>query len=250
VVKNVQWAVSPTKKSTGPSTRLSRSKLDLFVRCPLCFWLDARHHVKRPEGYPYTLSIAVDHLLKDEFDSFRRKGEPHPLMKEAGIDALPWPDEKRLEVWRDPFRGLEFKHPIGITLFGAVDDIFQFPDGTLAIVDYKSTGAKVVSVYDDYRRQLNIYTYLLEKNGEQIAGKGYFVFYQVDKTRGFEGRLPFKGSIVEVPTDVDSVEPLIANAVRALRSEGAPRPAPDCDYCGWRVKAAAYGDPGQGELFQ
>jgi len=241
--------MSSTRKTSAPSGRLSRSKLDLFVRCPLCFWLDARHHVKRPPGYPYTLSIAVDQLLKAEFDVYRRKGEPHPLMKEFGVDAVPFPDEKRLEAWRDPFRGLEYKHPLGVTLFGAIDDIFQFPDGTLAIVDYKSTGAKVVSVYEDYLRQMNIYTYLLEKNGERVADKGYFVFYQVDKTRGFEGRLPFNGSVVEVPANVDEIEPLVANAVRALRSEGAPRPAGDCPYCEWRVKAAAYGDPGQGELF-
>ena len=239
----------PATKKTSGGIRLSRSKLDLFLECPLCFWLDVRHHVKRPQGYPYTLSIAVDQLLKAEFDSYRKEGAPHPLMKESGLDAVPFPDEKKLEAWRDPFRGLEFKHPAGVTIFGAVDDIFQFSDGKLAVCDYKSSGAKEVTVYDDYRRQMNVYTYLLEKNGHETTGKGYFVFYKVDKTRGFEGRLPFTGSIVEVPTDVDTVEPVIANAVRCLNSEGAPRPGPECDYCAFRQKSSAYGDPSQGDLF-
>lgn len=238
------------KAPKASEKRLSRSKLDLFVECPLCFWLDARHGLKRPAGYPYTLSIAVDQLLKAEFDACRRKGKPHPLMAEHGLDAVPFPDQRRLELWRNNFKGLEYRHPLGVTLFGAVDDIFQFPDGTLAVVDYKSTGAREVTVYEDYRRQMNIYTYLLEKNGEQSAGRGFFVFYQVDKTQGFAGRLPFRGSIVEVPTDPESVEPMVAQAVRALRSEGAPRPAPDCGYCAWRRRAAAIGpDPNQADLF-
>lgn len=239
----------PLARKARRAERLSRSKLDLFVECPLCFWLDARQGIKRPEGYPYTLSIAVDLLLKAEFDAYRRKGEPHPLMKESGIAAVPFPDEKRLEVWRDNFRGLEFRHESGVTLFGAVDDLFQFEDGSLAVVDYKSTGAKAVTVYDDYRRQMNIYTWLLDKNGGRTTGKGYFVFYQVDKSQGFAGRLPFKGSIVEVAADPASVEPLVAAAVRALRSEGPPRPSAGCAYCSWREKAGALADLNQGELF-
>lgn len=230
--------------------RLSRSKLDLFVECPLCFWLDARHGLKRPEGYPYTLSIAVNHLLKAEFDDYRKKRQPHPLMVSAGLGAIPFPDLARLEVWRNNFKGLEYRHPLGVTLFGAINDLFQFPDGCLAVVDYKTTGARAATVYDDYRRQMNIYTYLLEKNGERTKGKGYFVFYVVNKEQGFGGRLPFVGSIIEVNTDTSSVEPLIVEAVRALQSEGPPKPAPDCKYCEWRSKTFPFAaDSRQGELF-
>lgn len=236
--------------SKPKAERLSRSKLDLFVKCPLCFWLDARHGLKRPQPLPYTLSIAVDHLLKDEFDVYRRQGKPHPVMAAAGLNAVPFPDEKRLSVWRDNFTGLSYKHPAGVTIFGAVDDVFQFPDGTLAVADYKSSGAKEVKVYDDYLRQMNIYTWLLEKNGARVRGKGYFVFYKVEKDRGFEGRLPFTGSVVEVDTDLSGIESLVQQAVRALRSEGPPRPAPECAYCLWREKTQQYSpDKRQGELF-
>ncbi|MBU0767518.1 MAG: hypothetical protein KJ687_00280 [Proteobacteria bacterium] len=43
--------------------KLSRSKFDLFIQCPRCFYIDNRLGIKRPPGYP-----AVDTLLKEEFD--------------------------------------------------------------------------------------------------------------------------------------------------------------------------------------
>jgi len=59
--------------------RLSRSKVDLFIQCPLCFWLDQKSKVKRPSGPPFSLNIAVDHLLKNEFDESRGKDIPERL---------------------------------------------------------------------------------------------------------------------------------------------------------------------------
>jgi len=39
--------------------QLSRSKIDLFVECPRCFWLDVGQGVRRPSGPPFTLNNAV-----------------------------------------------------------------------------------------------------------------------------------------------------------------------------------------------
>ena len=66
---------------------LSRSKLDLYLNCPRYFYLDRRLGIGRPSGPPFTLNSAVDQLLKNEFDEYRAKGEPHPLLLEAGIAA-------------------------------------------------------------------------------------------------------------------------------------------------------------------
>lgn len=64
--------------------KLSRSKIDLFVECPQCFYLDRRLGVGRPPGFPFTLNSAVDTLLKREFDLLRKDGLPHPLFEEFG----------------------------------------------------------------------------------------------------------------------------------------------------------------------
>ena len=61
--------------------KLSRSKVDLFVECPKCFYLDRKLGVGRPPGYPFSLNSAVDTLLKKEFDIHRAKREAHPLME-------------------------------------------------------------------------------------------------------------------------------------------------------------------------
>jgi hypothetical protein len=74
--------------------RLSRSKIDLFVECPRCFYLDRRMGIGRPPGYPFSLNVAVDTLLKKEFDTHRCNKTAHPLMKAFGLDAVPLAHEK------------------------------------------------------------------------------------------------------------------------------------------------------------
>ena len=74
--------------------RLSRSKIDLFLNCPRCFYLDRRIGVGRPPGYPFSLNSAVDALLKKEFDIHRAANQAHPLMKAYGLDAVPYQHEK------------------------------------------------------------------------------------------------------------------------------------------------------------
>jgi len=63
------------------SFKISRSKIDLFIECPRCFYLDRRLGIGRPPGFPFTLNTAVDALLKQEFDVYRAKGEAHRLQK-------------------------------------------------------------------------------------------------------------------------------------------------------------------------
>src|SRR3989344_6961768 len=80
--------------------RLSRSKIENFMRCALCFYLDRRLGVGEPDGYPFTLNTAVDLLLKKEFDIHRAHGDPHPLMRYYKVDAVPFL-HKELDRWRE-----------------------------------------------------------------------------------------------------------------------------------------------------
>src|ERR1035437_7135483 len=73
----------------GKNGKLSRSKIDLFLECPRCFYIDNKLGVKRVPGFPFSINSAVDHLLKQEFDIYRAKNEQHPLKKEYGIDPKP-----------------------------------------------------------------------------------------------------------------------------------------------------------------
>ena len=43
--------------------RLSRTKLENFLNCPRCFYLDRRLGVGQPPGFPFNINSAVDELL-------------------------------------------------------------------------------------------------------------------------------------------------------------------------------------------
>ena len=221
---------------TSKPLKISRANLQLFKECPRCFWLYAHKGIRRPAGYPYTLSIAIDQLLKAEFDQYREKGEMHPaFVGYKGLEgARLFPDQAQLQKWRNNFEGLQYHDKeLNAILFGAVDDVLEFPDGSLAVVDYKSSGAKEILVYDDYKMQVDIYTFLLEQMGYKTPRKGYFVFYQVEKNNGFQGRLPFKEEVREVEADPSYVRDFFARAVDLARSDIPPKSHTDCEYCIW-----------------
>lgn len=121
----------------GAKWRLSRSKIDLFVECPRCFYIDNKLGTKRPGGFPFNLNSAVDTLLKKEFDIHRLKETTHPLMQTYGIDAVPF-QHKDMNTWRENFEGVDFFHKqTNMTISGAVDDVWVNPKGELHIVIIK-----------------------------------------------------------------------------------------------------------------
>ena len=142
--------------------KLSPSSLNLYFECPRCFWLEKREGIRRPQPFPYALNAAVDVLLKQEFDSYRAKGETHPLLVAHNVPAKLFPDQQLLNKWRSNFDGVRYYDAkLDATLFGAVDDVLQFTDGSLAPLDYKSTGSAVPKVYDRFQLQMDVYTFLL-----------------------------------------------------------------------------------------
>ena len=178
--------------ANNQSIQLSPSSLNLYLECPHCFWLEKRQGIRRPPAYPYALNQAVDILLKQEFDSYRARGEVHPLILAHNIPAKLFPNQDLLNQWRSNFVGIRFYDPeLEASLFGAVDDILEFEDGKLAPLDYKSTGSQVANVYDRFQLQMDVYTYLLEKNGFSTPKKGYLAFYIVDKKKRLWRQITF-----------------------------------------------------------
>ena len=214
--------------------QLSPNSLNLYYECPLCFWLDKKQGIKRPQPYPYALNAAVDLLLKQEFDKYRKKRELHPLLVAHNIPAKLFSNQELLDEWRSNFKGIRYYDPtLEATLFGAVDDILEFSDGKLAPLDYKSTGSKVPTVYDRFQLQMDIYTFLLEKNGYKTVKKGCLAFYVVDKENGFNDKLPFKKEIQVIDTDPSYVQGLFEEAVALLRGLAPSSHSTDCQYGRW-----------------
>ena len=229
----------PKRKLDLDHLQLSRAQLQLFIDCPRCFWLQNRHGVKQPKGYPLALNIAMDQLLKEEFDAYRVAGKSHPLLIERHVNAKLFGDMEKLAEWRNNFRGLRWKDPkTGHTLFGAVDDILEFPDDSLAVLDYKSSGAKEVNIYDSYQLQMDVYTFLLQRLGYRTAPKAYFAFFVAVKDDGFKGRLPFRAELVDVTPQPERVHKLFKDAVATVQADQEPQPGAECDVCRWDTEAA------------
>lgn len=221
--------------------KLSPTSLNLFSECPLCFWLEKRQGIRRPPPYPYALNAAVDVLLKQEFDSYRAKGELHPLLLAHNIPAKLFSNQELLNEWRNNFRGIRYYDPeLNATFFGAVDDILEFPDGKLAPLDYKSTGSKRANIYDRFQLQMDAYAYLLEKNNFSTTGKGYLAFYIVNKEDGFGGRLPFRKELKEIETNPSYVSELFKKAVMFLRADSLPEHSQDCKFGQWFKQTAKF----------
>lgn len=224
---------------------LSRSKVDLFLQCPRCFYLDRRLGIARPAGFPFNLNSAVDALLKTEFDRYRREGRPHPLMVEAGINAIPAP-HPLLDTWRENFKGVRTVHEAsGFELFGAIDDLWRDLDtDELIVVDYKSTSKATEVTLDadwqiGYKRQMEFYQWLLRQRGEKVARRGWFVYCNGRRDLpGFDAKLEF--TIKLIPYDGD--DGWVAGTLEAIREKlSAPEPPPvnhDCEYCTFATRAS------------
>ena len=233
-------AVPSDARGHGGAVVLSRWQLDLFVKCPRCFWLLKRHGIKLPKSYPLALNLAMDALLKTEFDACRAAGRSHPVLLEAGVTARLFRDMEKLSAWRHNFRGLRWKQPkTGHTLFGAIDDVLEFPDGSLAVLDFKASGAAAATIYPDYQLQMDVYTFLLQRLGYRTAPKAFFAFFLAVKDGAFEGRLPFRPQVVEVTPQPERVPALFEQAIALAQAEQPPEPGPACDLCRWSGEAAS-----------
>ena len=226
----------------GPKWRLSRSKIDYFIECPRCFYVDNKLGTKRPGMPSFNLNIAVDELLKKEFDTYRAKGEPHPIMVEYKIDAVPFRHPK-LDDWRENFVGISAKHkPTGLTVSGAVDDVWENPVGELIVVDYKATSkaGKIKSLSDSaweeqYRRQIGVYQWLLEQNGFAVSKTGYFVYANALKTElAFKDILTFDTTLITCQGDNDWIEQTLKDIKACLDCDTYPESGGNCEFCPYR----------------
>lgn len=226
----------------GSKWKLSRSKIELFVECPRCFYIDNKLGTARPRGPAFTLNVAVDELLKKEFDIHRARGEAHPLMKMYGVDAIPFAHED-LNTWRTNFNGIQYKHEqTNFLISGAVDDVWVDSKGQLIVVDYKATSKdeKIETLADSswadqYARQMGVYQWLLRKKGFNVSNIGYFVYANAStENEAFDKKLEFDVTLVPHEGDDSWVDKTLEQIKICLDGNSIPPAPPDCDYCSYR----------------
>jgi CRISPR/Cas system-associated exonuclease Cas4 (RecB family) len=208
--------------------KVSRSKIELFMQCPRCFWLDAKLRIVRPSSPPFNINKAIDELFKREFDSYREKGEPHPLMEKFSVDAIPMQHDK-LNIWRQNFTGVSVLHqPTNLWVFGAIDDLWVDSKGQAIVVDYKATakeqGVSIDSAWQiSYKRQLEVYQWLLRQNGLTVSDEGYFVYTNaVVSADGFYDKVDFVTKLIPYIGNDAWIEPTLVKIKACLESDEMP----------------------------
>lgn len=221
--------------------KVSRSKIELFMQCPRCFWLDARLKIGRPSSPPFNINKTIDELFKKEFDRHRAAGTPHPIMLDNQIKAVPY-QHKDLDTWRYNFTGVATLHePTNLHVYGAIDDVWVNPEGELIVVDYKATSKnKEVSIDSDwqvsYKRQVEVYQWLLRQNGFKVSDKAYFVYTNARlDVDGFADILQFKTKLIPYVGDDNWVDGTLVEMKNCLEGEmprvGISIMGGSCEFC-------------------
>lgn len=245
------WKTRSQPYQPGQATpfKVSRTKIEDYYTCPRCFWLDRRMKIPRPSTPPFNINKAIDELFKKEFDGHRVKDQQHPLQKKFKIDAKPYA-HKDLDKWRANFTGVQALHKsTNLLVFGAVDDVWVNPEGELIVVDYKAT-AKTKEItdlepkgtwHDMYRRQMEVYQWLLRQNGFKVSNTGYFVYANGDASvDDFGDILKFRTHVFPHIGDDSWVEPTLIKMKECLEGEipevGNAAMGGPCEYCAYARK--------------
>ena len=232
--RNINWNYG------GESWKLSRSKIEFFLDCPRCFYTDNKYGIRRPSMPSFLLNNAVDQQLKNEFDKYRIEGKKHPIQEENNIDAIPAKHEN-IDIWRENFEGVEYFHEkTKMLICGAIDDLWINEKDEYIVVDYKAT-AKSEPVTElnpewsgSYKRQIEMYQWLLRKNNLKVSDIGYFVYCTgILDQEFFDKKIEFDIKLIEYIGDDSWIEDVIFEIKNCLDSDVLPNSGKDCEHCNW-----------------
>lgn len=210
--------------------RLSPSRLNLFLECPLCFWL-SEQGVHRPSGPFPSLPGGMDRKLKVYFDKYRAEGKLPPEL-EGKVEGKLFEDVKLLDVWRNNRKGLSWKDDEGNILMGAIDECFVDED-KLIVVDFKTYGGSEIGEekIEFYQNQLDCYALLFEKNGYKHPGFAYLIFFMPEEVKE-HGIVKFKIEVKKVRVDSSRALKTFNEAVQLLSGK-RPAKHSECEFCAW-----------------
>ena len=219
--------------------KLSRTRIQNFLDCPRCFYLEENINLKRTSMPPFLINSAVDALLKKEFDHYRALQQPHPYMEEIGLNAIPAQHEL-LDQWRHVFTGVQYQLPDkDYLLFGGIDDLWINDQKEFIVVDYKATAKKDPPTIGGkwgkkYKNQIEFYQWLLRNNGETVSDDTYFVYCNGQRNlESFNNRVEFKAEVILYVGDDSWVEETVYKAIETLESNQLPDSGSECEHCNY-----------------
>lgn len=253
------------KPETTEPYELSRSKIEAFKKCPACFWLEKSAGIKFPSIPGFLLNTNTDTLLKKDFDPYRGLTS-HPTMAAAGLEHLRPFSHQDLDKWAQSIhfgaseRHFNSLHEESNILFGGgLDDVWEnMQSGELHIVDYKSTAqmGKSPKPLDEsfiappqdtkkpdykagYRRQMDMYQWILRRKGFRVSDIGYFLYVDgqhlnesgmLELDRPFNANMKFNVAIIPYKGDDCWVEDALIDAKACLTLSTCPDHSEECEF--------------------
>ena len=209
---------------------LSPSSLSLFKDCPRCFWLQEVKQQKRPATKYPSLPFGIDSALKKRFNYFREKEKLPPELQMLKNTKLY--DSPLLALWQNGKMGLRCQDDAGNILRGAVDDVLE-QEGKLIVLEYATRGFPLKKdtpwLYQD---QLNLYTYLLQKNNTAVDSQAYLLFFY-PKEVNWQGDIWFHKKLYHLKVSLRDAEQLWQGALQVLNS-GMPASSERGGFCQWK----------------
>ena len=220
--------------SFKPAYKLSPSSINLMLECPRCFWLQLVKKEKRPSTPFPSLPSGMDKVLKEHFDRFMERGKLPPELRKqecAKEGCSLFDDKEKLKIWRDNFKGIEYlDKKSNILLHGAIDNIL-IKGRKLIVLDYKTRGYPVEeNTHEYYITQMDIYNFLLRKNGYQTTDYTYLLFYYPD-TITKTGEVVFDTQLIKIETDPKRGGRVFKQAIKILQLEKPPESSSECGFC-------------------
>ena len=246
---------------------LSRSKVEMYVRCPACFWLDRVAGIQFPSMPGFNLNTNTDTLLKRDFDSCRGE-KPHPLMVQNNLSHLIPFQHDNIEKWMNALHFgvsdeyFSFVHKkTNIRFGGGVDDVWiDQQKQLLHIVDYKSTAQlgnnpSPVTLNGEwmgsFKRQMDMYQWIMRQKDFVVSDVGYFVYVDGQHI-GIEGMISaddpgvawmkFNTTILPYEGNVEWVENVLFDIKETLETSVCPDHPAGCEYGRFLGSATNYLD--------
>ena len=222
---------------------ISSSKFSNFIDCPRCFYLDRVKGLKEPSMPGWALNSAVDDLLKKEFDKHRKEKSPHPIMKQYGLNFIPY-DHPDIDKWRQSLSsGISYlDKETNLIIKGGIDDVwYDLDKEELVVVDYKAqsnntpveTEAYLEGKYHQgYKRQMDIYVHILRNMDFKVSNTTYFMVCNGEKTNAFfKNRIDFKTVLVPYNSDTSWIPSKIKEMKKTLDKKEIPDYNIECESC-------------------
>ena len=230
---------------------LSRSRIENFVRCPACFYMQQVLKIEFPSIPGFNINEATDILLKRDFDKYRGQSETHPFLIHMGMEHLVPFEHEHFELWTQSLhfgaadRMNTVHGPTHLKIGGGLDDVWLNKNtNQLHIVDYKSTSQKSdgkdITLEDpwkaSYKRQMDLYVWVMRQKGFDVSDEGYFLYCDGDRFSDYDflgtqnAIMKFKMSLLPYTVDIIWIEPTLFSIKECLDGPRCPDHDPNCEH--------------------